>query len=203
LDHTLSVFIELDFVDAIYVAISAGDEYFPSLRYATHHKVTVVEGGKERADSVLNGLNQLVNQSFDWVMVHDAARPCVLAQDIAQLYKTCIEQDSAGILASPVRDTMKRGNGSSQRIDHTVDRTDLWHGLTPQCAKVEQLHSALTSQLDEQQNMNPAVTDEASALEMSGIEVMIVEGSASNIKITHPDDLQLAGFYLSQNRGQS
>jgi len=118
-------------------------------------------------------------------------------------------------LASPVRDTMKRGKGKrgigkrgieKRGIDNnsglievkqTVDRQQLWHGLTPQCAKTSVLLSALAEQIDGNGLINTKVTDEASALEMSGETVLLVEGSSKNIKVTMPDDLALADFYLS------
>lgn len=128
-------------------------------------------------------------------MVHDVARPCVPTADIVKLYEACTGANQAGILALPCRDTMKRGSGET--IDVTVDRTNLWHALTPQCSRTEVLASSLAHQRSPNGQINKAVTDEASALEMSGESVLLVEGSGKNIKVTLPEDLELAEIFIS------
>ncbi|WP_079753132.1 IspD/TarI family cytidylyltransferase, partial [Vibrio parahaemolyticus] len=132
----------------------------------------------------------------EWVLVHDAARPCVTLNDIDRLIDVCCAHPTGGILASPVRDTMKRAN-KENNIDHTVDREALWHALTPQMFKTQQLTRALADALQQ----GVAITDEASALEWLGETPALVQGSANNIKITQPEDLALAEFYLSRERG--
>ena len=99
-----------------------------------------------------------------------------------------------GILAAPVRDTMKRAEPGKRAIAHTVDRVDLWHALTPQFFPRELLHDCLTRALNE----GATITDEASALEYCGFHPELVEGRADNIKVTRPEDLQLAEFYLTR-----
>lgn len=198
LDHTLATFVTLPFVKKLIVAVSKDDPYFETSQYATHKKVIRIDGGKERANSVFNGVASLVEEDIEWVMVHDAARPCLTEQDIKNLFQTCLTENKAGILASPVRDTMKRSQVASSEIQTTVDRNNLWHALTPQCALVSQLFTALDSQRDENGDFSSAVTDEASALELCNHPVLLVEGSAKNIKITQPEDLELAEFYLQQ-----
>jgi len=126
--------------------------------------------------------------------VHDAARPCVEHADISQLIATAQIHTVGAILAAPVRDTMKRADGG-QNIDHTVDRVALWHALTPQMFRAQPLMQALTQALAAQ----TVITDEASAFEWLGQKPALVAGRADNIKITQPEDLALAEFYLSRN----
>ncbi len=146
---------------------------------------------------MLSGLNYVSAQlPCEWVLVHDAARPCVTLNDIDRLIDVCCAHPTGGILASPVRDTMKRAN-KENNIDHTVDREALWHALTPQMFKTPQLTRALADALQQ----GVAITDEASALEWLGETPALVQGSANNIKITQPEDLALAEFYLSRERG--
>lgn len=197
LEHTLECFVELDFVAQVFVVVSDNDELYGTLPIANEEKVIRVSGGKERADSVLNGLTQAGKSGCTWVMVHDAARPCVSQQDIEKLYLTCIERNEAGILATPVRDTMKRSQAESQLIAKTEDRNGMWHALTPQCATIEQLYSALSHNIESDGLISKVITDEASALELAGHPVNLVQGSVKNIKITLPEDLELAEFYLS------
>lgn len=197
LEHTVECFIELDFVTHIYVSIAQHDQFFSTLPVSKSRKVIRVGGGKERADSVLNGVIEAQKGNHQWVMVHDAARPCVSKEDIKNLYQSCLEQNEAGILATPVRDTMKRSHVDSQLIASTEDRNGMWHALTPQCAKVEHLHRALSQKLEQGGFVSKHITDEASALEFAGIPVNLVQGSVKNIKVTLPEDLELAKFYLS------
>ncbi|MGP8308380.1 2-C-methyl-D-erythritol 4-phosphate cytidylyltransferase [Vibrio sp. YIC-376] len=198
LEHTVEKLLSHPKISKVVVAITAGDPYYPELSIANHPDVIRVAGGKERADSVLSGLNYVSAQfSCEWVLVHDAARPCVSLTDIDRLIDVCVGHPTGGILASPVRDTMKRAN-PAQDIDHTVDREALWHALTPQMFKTQQLKRALDAAL--QQGI--AITDEASALEWLGETPALVQGNASNIKITQPEDLALAEFYLSRERGE-
>ncbi|MDO6719121.1 2-C-methyl-D-erythritol 4-phosphate cytidylyltransferase [Psychrosphaera sp. 1_MG-2023] len=195
IEQTINKFIELPFVHSIILALSADDTVFSTLSIAHHPKVKTVIGGKERADSVLSGIRFASELDLSWVMVHDAARPCVLERDIIELYHQCVAQQSAGILAVRVKDTMKRAKPDSVSVDHTVPRTDLWHALTPQCSDIKSLERALVSQLQDGL-VNSAVTDEASALELNNKRVLLVASSARNIKITEPDDLELAQLFL-------
>ena len=196
LQHTLERFISLPYVDKIYVSISPEDELFGDLPISDHNKIIKVAGGKERADSVLNGLKQAAKDNITWCMVHDAARPCLLTQDVDNLYSTCLESNTAGILASPVRDTMKRSEADNNTIKKTVDRNNLWHALTPQCAPIKTLINAIEQQVEANGLVSKKITDEASALELAGEPVQLVEGSVKNIKVTLPEDLELAEFYL-------
>lgn len=195
IEHTLSVFDKHNAISEIVVSISQGDEYWPALDFDLSKPVHVANGGKERCDSVLNGLKFLENKAADddWVLVHDAARPCLRQEDITLLIDSLKEHDVGGILAVPVRDTMKR-SFDNNTIKETVDRENLWHALTPQMFRFSLLKNALESAL----NNNDIITDEASAVELSGYQPLLVEGHADNIKITRPEDLVLASFFLQK-----
>ncbi|EKO3956063.1 2-C-methyl-D-erythritol 4-phosphate cytidylyltransferase [Vibrio fluvialis] len=195
LEHTVEVLLRHPDVGQVVVAVSDNDPYFGSLTLANHPRVVRVSGGKERADSVLSALDYVCrHQLSEWVLVHDAARPCVEHADISQLIATAQTHTVGAILAAPVRDTMKRADGG-QNIDHTVDRVALWHALTPQMFRAQPLMQALTQALAAQ----TVITDEASAFEWLGQKPALVAGRADNIKITQPEDLALAEFYLSRN----
>ena len=149
-------------------------------------------GGKQRADSVLAGLQAV--DGAQWVLVHDAARPCLHRDDLENLLAITVTSKVGGILAAPVRDTMKRGEPGKGLIAHTVDREDLWHALTPQLFPLELLRSCLLRALDE----GATITDEASALEYCGFHPELINARADNIKVTRPEDLALAAFYLTR-----
>ncbi|CAH1200676.1 2-C-methyl-D-erythritol 4-phosphate cytidylyltransferase [Alteromonas mediterranea] len=192
LEHTIDALLNHPLIDDVIVAISQGDEYFDQLGLR-QKPIRVVDGGKERADSVLNGILSL--DENDWALVHDAARPCVDDADISNLLSLIGSEDvTGGILATPVRDTMKRVKPSSNIISHTEDRNGLWHALTPQLFPAMLLKRALQEGLAQ----GVSITDEASAMEFAGHSVAMVSGSPANIKITHPADLPLAEFYLKQ-----
>jgi len=131
----------------------------------------------------------------EWVLVHDAARPCLHQDDLSRLLSLCETSRTGGILAAPVRDTMKRAEPGKGAIAHTVDRNDLWHALTPQFFPLPLLKMCLTRAL----NDGATITDEASALEHCGYHPELVAGRADNIKVTRPEDLALAEFYLTRN----
>lgn len=194
LEHTLDKLLSHPMVTKVVVAVSESDPYFPHLPVATHPDVIRVAGGKERADSVLSALNYIQDHHrSEWVMVHDAARPCVTPHDIDALIDVAMQHEVGGILATPVRDTMKRAD-SAQNIAQTVDRQALWHALTPQLFRTEALTQALSQALAQQ----VVITDEASAMEWRGQRPALVQGRADNIKITQPEDLALAEFYLGR-----
>ncbi|WP_059022022.1 2-C-methyl-D-erythritol 4-phosphate cytidylyltransferase [Vibrio coralliirubri] len=195
LEHTVEKLLSHPQVAQIVVAISDDDPYYPELALNLNPKVIRVSGGSERADSVLSALNYIAEQQLsDWVMVHDAARPCVQLSDIDKLISGAMSHDVGAILAAPVRDTMKRG--AQGQIEHTVERADLWHALTPQMFRAKPLWKALSEALQQ----GASITDEASAFEWKGLSPALVAGRSDNFKITQPEDLALAEFYLSQNK---
>ncbi|MBD2783405.1 2-C-methyl-D-erythritol 4-phosphate cytidylyltransferase [Xenorhabdus sp. DI] len=210
LEHTLTALFEHPRIQRIILALNPADTQFGQLPIASDPRITTVIGGTERADSVLAGLDYLASLPTDrttWVLVHDAARPCLHRNDLDSLlriidHNTDSPDVCGGLLASPVRDTMKRmvspaeaGSATTPPlIAHTVDRNGLWHALTPQLFPLPLLRDCLIKALAEQ----ACITDESSALEYCGYRPVLVNGRADNIKVTQPEDLALAEFYLSR-----
>lgn len=195
IEWSLERLLKVPEIRKIVVAVSAGDEYWPDLEIQSLQRIETTAGGYERCHSVLNGLNVLASQAADedWVLVHDAARPCVRVEDIEKLIQAVLERNQGGILAIPVRDTMKLSNESNE-IEETVNRDSLWHALTPQLFRYGELKQALEKALED----GFEVTDEASAMEHAGYKPLLVEGHSDNIKITLPEDLHLATHFLTQ-----
>lgn len=198
IEQTIDCFIDHPRVAGITVALSPDDGYWPELAVSRSPRITRAEGGAERCHSVLNALDALQAKADqnDWVLVHDAARPCLTRGDLDKLIAELSNDEVGGILAVPVRDTMKRGDGTGH-IARTEERNDLWHALTPQMFRFGLLRNALQRALAD----DFVVTDEASAIEHIGLKPRLVEGRADNIKVTRPEDLALAGYFLERNRG--
>lgn len=193
IEHTLNRLLSLSQLEQIVVALSPNDDEFQMLSIAKHPRILITEGGKERCHSVLNGLNAISGQANtnDWVLVHDAARPCIRTSDIEKLIQQLEQHHVGGILGYPVRDTMKRTNKQNAIID-TVEREGLWHALTPQMFRYDLLKKSLDAAIKEAK----LVTDEASAIELTGLHPVMVEGAQDNIKITRQADLRLAELIL-------
>ncbi len=193
LQCTLTRLLSAKVFSAVSVAISKEDPFWPNLDISRHEQVITAQGGKERADSVLSGLRAIREQAHDndWVLVHDAARPCLTVEDILHLIDSLKNDEVGGILALSSHDTLKHVDGRT--IKKTIDRSHVWRALTPQMFRYGDLKRVL-----EQTEGNPAITDEASAFEIQGLQPKIVEGRPDNIKITRPEDLALAQFYLEQ-----
>lgn len=196
IEHTIDRLLSVDQVKGIVVSIQPGDPYWTGIRIESDKPVLVAAGGEERCHSVMSALDVLSKQpaytpETTWALVHDAVRPCVSADDIQNLIDTAAGTESGGLLAVPVRDTMKRQD-DDQRVRQTVDRTGLWHALTPQLFACGQLSRALETALAE----GFLVTDESSAMEHAGHRPRLVQGREDNIKITRPADLRLAELYL-------
>lgn len=194
LEHAIDALLRQSCIRHVIVAIGANDGYFATLPVSRDARVSHVIGGRERADSVLAGLlaARALARADQWVLVHDAARPCLHQDDLVRLLAIAAQTAIGGILATPVRDTMKRADGGA--IDHTVDRNNLWHALTPQLFPLALLESCLAKALTD----GALITDEASALEHCGYRPLLVAGRADNIKVTCPEDLALAAFYFTQ-----
>lgn len=192
LQITLDKLLAVPGVQGIIVALAEDDRHFSKLKCTS--AVTCVVGGAERADSVYQGLLWLETQGRhnDWVLVHDAARPCVRVENIQRLIARATAENCGAILATPVADTLKKA--SAMHVAHTVNREFLWAAHTPQMFRVGQLREALTNALRAQ----VPVTDEASAIEHAGGRVLLVPDSRDNIKITQPEDLGLAEQILRQ-----
>ena len=192
IEHTLLRLLSAEVFTAVAVAISEEDPYWPDLDVSAHKKIITAAGGKERADSVLSALKAIrtVASDDDWVLVHDAARPCITTIDIHHLIDSLKTDEIGGILALSSHDTLKSVQGDNIIVG-TLDRSHIWRALTPQMFRYGLLKNAL-----EAAEGNAAITDEASALELQGMQPKIVEGRPDNIKITRPEDLALAQFYM-------
>ena len=181
IQHTLEIFSQHLLVDEIYVLLSAGQEMF-----SLPSKCQILFcGGATRAETVLNGLRLINLQAKDWVLVHDAVRPCLSQSLLDRLFDELSEDEVGGLLAVPLADTLKRG-GAGNRVMETVPREDLWQAQTPQMFRYQMLKASLESL----EVSSP--TDEAQAIELLGHHPKLVMGDSRNLKITYPRDLILA-----------
>jgi 2-C-methyl-D-erythritol 4-phosphate cytidylyltransferase len=200
LQHTLERLGHYPHLRGVVVGIAADDAYWPTLAVEVPNLLTTYVGGAERAQTVLNGLRALETYAApdDWVLVHDAARPCVRHADIDALMAAVAGHADGGLLALPLSDTVKRAdhNGCSEE---TVSRTGLWRALTPQVFRLAALSAALESAMQ----AGVEITDEASAMEYNGARPRLVHGHADNIKITVPDDLALAELFLREQERET
>lgn len=196
LEYTLERLLSYGGTQGVVVALQDGDTYWPHLPISQNARIHSIVGGAERANSVLAGLDYLQNILDDnaWVLVHDAARPCLAREDLSKLISALAQDAVGGILGIPVSDTLKQV--TNKEIQHTVDRQRLWQAQTPQMFRLGLLQKALKSGLMK----SLSITDEASAIELFGYHPKIIEGSTQNIKITRPSDLALAEFILSQQK---
>lgn len=193
IEHSLRLLLSVERLERIVVVVSAEDRRWRDLAVFSDPRIETAIGGDERCHSVLNGLQHL-QQKFgnsEWVLVHDVARPCCLRSDIEKLIQQLEHHPVGGILAIPASDTIKRVD-SARQIEETVDRSWLWQAQTPQLFRMRLLLDALNHCI----GMGMTVTDEAQAIEALGWQAQVVEGARSNIKITCPEDLALAEFFL-------
>lgn len=199
LQHTLERLASHADIEGIVVALAKHDSWWPELDINLSCQLLIADGGETRSDSVLNALTMLsqVNTDDPWVLVHDAARPCLRHDDIDHMLQTLLTHQVGGILGIPVTDTVKRVDATNTIIE-TVSREGLWRAATPQMFHLQQLKKAITTATEQ----GVSVTDEAGAIELAGWEPMMVEGHSDNIKITIPQDLALAQLYLQQQAGE-
>jgi 2-C-methyl-D-erythritol 4-phosphate cytidylyltransferase len=210
IEHSLAALLNIPSLHKIIVALGANDEYWRDLGCAEDARIAQVEGGKERQDSVLNALEALCElhgaDAEDWVLVHDAARPCVKTADVEGLVTAVIsacQQDAhygGGLLAASMDNTVKEsqesqatGQAALPHVVATRQRELLWQALTPQLFPLGLLKQAL----HDAAARAVALTDESSALERLGYRPLLVAGSKTNIKITHASDLLLAEAILA------
>lgn len=196
--HTLERLTAHSRVSGVLVGISAGDDYWPTLKPGLARLPKLLgtyAGGAERVDTVLNGLKALEAHADadDWVLVHDAARPCLRAADLDKLINQVLGYPDGGLLAVAISDTVKRTDAASA-VTETVSRSNLWRALTPQLFPLQKLRSALRLAVAD----GVTVTDESMAVEYQGGRPRVVAGHADNIKITLAEDLELAELYLKQ-----
>ncbi|MBS1156500.1 MAG: 2-C-methyl-D-erythritol 4-phosphate cytidylyltransferase [Proteobacteria bacterium] len=188
--HTLRALSAVPEITRVCVVISAGDEWWNSYDWSAFERLQVLRcGGATRAESVLNGLRAADVADADWALVHDAARPCLDPQLVSAMIVRLQHDAVGGILAVPVADTLKRA-GMGERIARTEARDGLWQAQTPQMFRRGELIHAIA------EFIGPDITDEASALEKQGKAPQLVMGSPWNLKVTWPQDLQLAALIL-------
>ena len=194
IEHTIEKFARHPRVAGVTVALAPGDPWWETVRLSEGLWVNRCDGGDKRFESVLNGLKALKHAGAgddDWVLVHDAVRPCVRRGDIDRLIDAGTYHGEGAVLGMPVRDTMKRTDPDGT-VRETVSRSGLWHAFTPQMFRLGSLKSALKRALEE----GADVTDESRAMERIGASPQMVEGHADNLKITTPNDLLLAAEFL-------
>ncbi|VAW98857.1 2-C-methyl-D-erythritol 4-phosphate cytidylyltransferase [hydrothermal vent metagenome] len=195
IEHTLERLAQHPLITEIVVALAEDDEYWAEINLLKIPKpVTTTIGGKERCDSVLNGLRAIESRANDkdWVLVHDAARPCVRVADIEQLISQCKNSDG-GLLGIAAKDTMKLVDDEAY-VTQTLNREFIWQAFTPQMFRYRNLRDALEQGL----RLEKPITDEAMAMELAGYRPKLISAHADNIKITRPEDLALAEFYQQQ-----
>jgi len=185
-------------VETVFVVLAPGDTAFKSCDWSAFagKLEPLYCGGETRRDSVYNGLVAAMAavDADDWVLVHDAARPCLPAADLERLVEECRNDQIGGILALPVAETVKRAGkdeGGAQRVAGTEDRSQLWLAQTPQMFRAALLAEALGK-------ARGTITDEASAIEQMGLRPRLVVGSRENIKVTYAEDLTIAGAILAR-----
>jgi len=213
--HSIRAILALPQVSRLYIALNPADSWWPQSRQQLSadelQRVHICEGGAERWQSVRLALHCITEHTAhnDWVLIHDAVRPCVRRQDLLALLDSCIKKSGAdgpeagqeavtgALLAVPVSDTLKRAD-AQLHVHSTVDRNQLWAACTPQMFRARDLLSAMQRCADH----GVSVTDESSAMEFCGVKPLLVPCHKDNIKITYPEDLQLAEWIL-RHRQQS
>ncbi|MDD2884866.1 MAG: 2-C-methyl-D-erythritol 4-phosphate cytidylyltransferase [Dechloromonas sp.] len=193
--HTLAALTAHPMIERVWVVLAPDDPFWPRGDWqALGPKLDTLRcGGATRADSVRNGLQaaSMVAADDDWILVHDAARPCLSASQLDRLIEQLADDPIGGLLAVPVADTLKRAD-DGQRVAATVAREGLWQAQTPQMFRYGQLQSALENA--------PGLTDEAGAIEAAGLAPKLVAGDMTNLKVTYPADLALAALILRAGR---
>jgi len=196
LEWSVAPFLQTEWIDGVVLVLARSDAEYARLPIARHPRIVVTVGGAARADSVRAGLDAVADRTGDFkevfVLVHDAARPCLQTADIERLCEDADDQHG-GILALPMTDTLKRAK--QNKVAETVDRAFYWRAQTPQLFRLDLLRAALADSAER----GLEVTDEASAMERAGYKPRLVRGRESNIKVTYPEDLRLAEFWLTQH----
>lgn len=197
--HSLSALCGAPEIDKVFVVLSVSDT-----EWARHDWSELGDklyplfcGGPTRADSVRAGLRAIASEvaQSDWILVHDAARPCLAPWHIEKLIRELGSDEVGGLLSVPVADTLKRADEAHRRVVQTVPRDSLWRAQTPQMFRYVMLRRAL-------ENMHDA-TDEASAIEAAGLRPRLVEGDITNVKVTWALDLHLAEWILRHREGSA
>ncbi|MEI8036493.1 MAG: 2-C-methyl-D-erythritol 4-phosphate cytidylyltransferase [Betaproteobacteria bacterium] len=195
LRHAIRALCSYERVQCVFVVLAPQDECFSSLDWSDFggRLQPLYCGGTSRAQSVFNGLVAMGDalQADDWVMVHDAARPCVNAQMLDRLCETLSEDPVGGLLAVPLADTLKLST-KTHHVEKTVSRERLWQAQTPQMFRYRLLWEAM------RQGAKTQMTDESSAIEALGFSPRLIQGSIRNLKVTWPEDVLMAEMLLKQ-----
>lgn len=195
LEYSINRFLEHSKIYKVVVALNPVDDYWQKLPYADNSRVMTVQGGENRVDSVLSALEAIQaieGTEQDWVMVHDAARPCLSSRHIDDLIHSQETSPDGAILAIGAVDTVKQAN-KHQTIDKTIDRETIWLAQTPQFFPLQSLQQSIDTALTD----GHIITDEASAMELAGHHPALIIGSRKNLKITEQEDLLLASIWLN------
>lgn len=197
LQHSVAALAQDARVELIIIAHAADDNVAKQLAFTTRVPILWVEGGATRAASVAAGVRAAQQRGYQYVAVHDAARPCLQADELADVINAGMTHKDGALLAIPVADTLKRAQGAY--VAETLAREQLWRAQTPQVFPTELLAQALQrAGVD-----NPLITDEASAVELMGGNPQLVQGRATNIKVTQPGDDDLAALFLAKFASQA
>ena len=192
----LSIQPLLDFSEClgVCVLVTPEDQYHKSLEIIDNPKIFLEEGGTSRVDTVAKGIKfwQQSELSYDYILIHDAARPCLRSSDIQQLLESIDSEVDGVVLGIPCTDTIKKVSAKGSLILNTLDRSKLWRAFTPQIFRKEVLQK---NALEE--NIEKEFTDEASLVEANGGKLKMVKGFEDNIKLTFPEDLGLIKSILS------
>ncbi len=201
IEHSLAPLLRCTWVDTIVVALGKDDSYWQHTSISNDPHIAVCCGGPSRAQSVRNALAQLKADAKDWVVVHDAVRPCLKTEALEQFIKSTWENPVGAILAIAISDSIKRvqrtADHNGLRVVDTLNRDDLWvRAATPQMFRYRLLCDALDKAL----NDGIGIDDEAVAMQHTKHEVRVVLGDAQNIKITYPADLENARRWLGDTQ---
>ena len=192
IEYAINPFLQLTQCHKVIITLNPADTYFKKLKINQHHKMITVQGGASRADSVLNALHSISSEAHenDWVLVHDAVRPCISKNEIQSFIAETLQDEVGGLLMAPSSDTLK--SVSSNRIDQTLDREQIWRALTPQMFRFGLLMKGFSKSLNH-------ITDESSAIEALNLKPKMIKGHPRNIKITWDSDLTFAHAIINQN----
>ena len=195
LDQSLEVMLSNEIISGFVVALDKKDTHFKFSKFAKDSRlISIASGGKERFNSVLNALSALdqTAKPSDWVLIHDAVRPCIKKEDVVKLMDEVADDKVGGILATRVFDTVKQKNNNGLVL--TIDRQKLHLAQTTQMFR----YGILKEGIEKAVKRNLHITDESEAVECLGYSIRIVDGSSSNIKITTQKDIDLANYFLKQ-----
>jgi len=196
--HSVKALLANDRIDTVFVVLAPADSEFRQHGWSEFGErvAPLYCGGATRHDSVLNGLVAASStvEPDDWILVHDAARPCLGQRELQRMLDTLAADEVGGILGVPVADTLKRADAAG-RIQSTEPREHLWQAQTPQMFR----HGLLLQAL----GRTAKLSDEAGAIEAMGLQPKLVQGSGTNLKVTYPEDLQLAQTILASRGTQT